>query len=246
MDLNQKLKQLFQLSDGILLPDEVALEEISKKQEELKEWNEEIVLKGFDTMRVFLQDLASQNVENFISLADEMSWNAAGEEPRKNLRSNIDGPSIWELTRHLSNWMKVLSPPIQALDMQGDSELIQCSKSNDTVIASLATMMLGYEEFHYLGSRELFIELLNTRRQSILRLELSRLLHVRYHDPEALRYELVPTVIENDSQFDEIMANDDLKKRFLLFIRELVVWDIVTNGEEPYKRWSGWWIRSVE
>jgi hypothetical protein len=107
-------------------------------------------------------------------------------------------------------------------------------------------MMLGYEEFYYLGSRELFIELLNTRRQSMLRLELCRLLHVRYHDPDALRHELVPTVIENDSQFDEIMANDDLKKRFLLFIRELVVWDIVTNGEGPYKRWSGWWIRNVE
>lgn len=245
MDLQNKLRGLFQLSDSLLLPDETSLHEISEKQKELKEWNEEIVLQGFNTMKVFLQELASQNIENLIGLADEMSWNSAGKESSKILRSNIDGPSIWELTRHLSNWMKVLSPPIQALDMQGDTELIHCLKSTDVIVSSLAAMMLGYKEFHYLGSRELFIELLNTRRQSMLRLELCRLLYVRYHDPEALRYELVPTVID-DNKFDEIMANDDHEKRLLSFIRELVVWDIATNGEGPYKRWSGWWVKSVE
>jgi hypothetical protein len=116
---------LFQISDSLLLPDETALHEISKKQEELKEWNEEIVLQGLITMKVFLQEFASQNIENLIGLADEISWNAARKESSKKLRSNIDGPSIWELTRHLSNWMKVLSPPIQALDMQGETELIR-------------------------------------------------------------------------------------------------------------------------
>ena len=246
MNLQNKLRGLFQLSDSLLLPDELSLHEISEKQTELKECNEEIVLHGLNTMKEFLQELASQNIENLIGLADEMSWNAAGKESSQNLRSNIDGPSAWELTRHLSNWMKVLSPPIQALDMQGDTELIHCLKSNDINVATLATMMLGYEEFLYLGSRELFIELLNTRRQSIFRLELCRLLYIRYHDQEALRNELVPTVLENDNQFDEIMANGDLMKRFLSFIRELVVWDIVTNGEGPYKKWSGWWVRSVE
>jgi len=246
VNLQNKLRGLFQLSDSLLLPDETALPEISKKQEELKGWNDEIVLQGLNTMKALLQDLASRNIESLIGLADELTWNVTGSESRKNLRSNINGPSIWELTRHLSNWMKVLIPPIQALDMQGDTELIHCLKSKDTIIASLAAMMLGYEEFHYLGSRELFIELLNTRRQSMLRLELCRLLYIRHRDPEALRYELVPTVVDDDNQFDEIIANEDLKKRFLSFIRELVVWDIVTNGEGPYKRWSGWWIRSVE
>jgi len=89
-------------------------------------------------------------------------------------------------------------------------------------------MILGFKEFRYVGSRELFIEPLNTRRQPMLRLELWRLLYIRYHDPEALRYELVPAVIKNDSQFDEIIANNNLKKRLLSFQRTGKVF-----GENP-------------
>lgn len=246
VDLQNKLRGLFQLSDSLLLPDEAALDQISKKQSEIREWNEEIVLQGLSTMKVFLQELASQNREKLISLADEMNWDAGGKESTQNSTANINGPSVWELTRHLSNWMKVLSSPIQALDMQGGKELIHCLKSKDTVIATLAAMMLGYEEFHYLGSKELFIELLNSKRQSILRLELCRLLYVRYHDPEALRYNLVPMVISNDNQFDKIMANDVQERNLLSFIRELIVWDMATSGKGPHKKWPSWWIGNIE
>jgi len=241
--LNQKLVDLFQASDGLLLPDESTLDGISRKQQEVQAFGEELVLQGFIAMRDFLRGLASQNKT---SLMVELSWIPYENPQSSRTNSYSNSLSLWELTRHLSNWMKVLSSPIQALDMQGETELIKCFRSRDIIIATLAAIFLGFEDFHYLGSRELFIELLNTRRQSMLRLEICSLLYIRYHDPEALRYELVPAVIKNDSQFDEIIANDDLKKRLLSFIRELVVWDIVSNGEGPYKKWSGWWIRSGE
>jgi len=242
-NLNQKLMELFQMSDGLLLPDESTLNEISRKQQEIEAFGEGLVHQGFIAMRDYLQELAGQNKDR---LMVELNWTPYEKPQSRRTKSYSDSPSLWELTRHLSNWMKVLSFPIQALDMQGETELIQCFKSREIIIATLAAMILGFEEFHYLGSRELFIELLNTRRQSMLRLELCRLLYIRFHDPEALRYELVPAIIENDSQFDEIITNNNLKKKLLSFIRELVVWDIVTNGEGPYKRWSGWWIRSSE
>lgn len=45
-DLNRALLELFRSPDGLLLPDESAIEEISKKQHELRVWNEDIVLQG--------------------------------------------------------------------------------------------------------------------------------------------------------------------------------------------------------
>ena len=38
MDLHQKIKRLFQLSDSLLLPDEITFDDISKKEDELREW----------------------------------------------------------------------------------------------------------------------------------------------------------------------------------------------------------------
>ena len=57
-DLNRTLLDLFRSSDGLLLPDQSVIEEISKKQHELKVWNEEIVLQGLITMKELLQELA--------------------------------------------------------------------------------------------------------------------------------------------------------------------------------------------
>lgn len=56
-DLQQKLHELFQSSDGALLPDEIALQNISEKQEELKAWNEGFVLQGFITIFIVILNL---------------------------------------------------------------------------------------------------------------------------------------------------------------------------------------------
>jgi len=66
---------LFQLSDGLLLPDEAVIEEISRKQEELRTWTEDIVLQGLITMREFLRELAKQNEASWVNPMDQMDWN---------------------------------------------------------------------------------------------------------------------------------------------------------------------------
>lgn len=99
-DLNQKLLALFQLADGLSLPDETVLEEISKKQRSLSAWNEEIVLQGLIAMREFLQDLASQNQAVLANLMYEMDWDyneiSQGELPKRilNLPSELEFPII--------------------------------------------------------------------------------------------------------------------------------------------------------
>jgi len=59
--LSQKLGELFQTSDGLLLPDESTLDEISIKQQEIEVFGEELVHQGFIGMRDYLRGLASQN-----------------------------------------------------------------------------------------------------------------------------------------------------------------------------------------
>lgn len=45
-DLDRQLLALFRSSDGLLLPDETTLHEISLRQDALKTWSEEIVFQG--------------------------------------------------------------------------------------------------------------------------------------------------------------------------------------------------------
>ena len=242
VDLNRKLIDLFLLSDGLLLPDEVVLEEISKKQRSLRGWNEEIVLQGLITMKESLQYLTSQNKAGLVNSMDKMDW-SLNEMPQNGLRKrNLNLPSVWELTRHLSNWMTVFIPPVRALDILGDMELIRCLESNDHLTSTLATIVLGHKDFNYLGSGGKFRELLNSRRQTILRLELCRLIYTRYHDPQILGKEVVPNLITTGDQYDAIMTSEVQGKRFLSYTRELVVWDIATKGEGPHKKWPSWWI----
>ncbi len=71
-ELNRKLMELLQLSDGLLLPDEAIIEKISKKQQELRAWNEDIVFQGLITMKEFLQELANQNEAGLVNPMDEI------------------------------------------------------------------------------------------------------------------------------------------------------------------------------
>lgn len=70
-DLNRTLLELFRSADGLLLLDETIIEEISKKQDELRVWNEDIVLRGLTTMRELLQELADQNHTDFVNFWDD-------------------------------------------------------------------------------------------------------------------------------------------------------------------------------
>jgi len=153
-----------------------------------------------------------------------------------------NSPSIWELTRHLSNWTTVFVPPVRALDLPGDMELVSCLEATDRYISTMAAIMLGTEEFNYVGSIEKFSKILNHRCETTLRLETDCLLYIRYHDLQTLRKESVPNLIASDSQFDIIFESDIQRKRFLSYIRELVVWDIATKGEGPRRKWPKWWV----
>ncbi|SRR6266498_5433912 len=239
-DLNRTLLDLFRSSDGLLLPDESVIEEISKKQDELKVWNEEIVLQGLITMKELLQELANQTY--LVNSIDEMEWDFSESFQNRPLARNQNSPSVWELTRHLSNWAIVFIPPLRALDLRGDMELVRCLESPDYHLSTLATIMLGYEEFNFVGSIEKFSEILNQRCQISLRLEICRLLYTRYHDLQALRKAIVPNLITSDSQYDSIFESDTQRKRFLSYIRELSVWDLATKGEGPRRKWTEWWV----
>jgi hypothetical protein len=241
-DLNRTLLELFRSSDGLLLPDESVIDEISKKQHALRVWNEDIVLQGLITMKVLLQKLADQNQIGVVSLSDDVDWGIQDSPQNPPAKRNQDSPSIWELGRYLSNWTKVLVPPVRALDLSGDMELVRCLESADYHVSILATIMLGYDEFRYVGSIERFKGLLNPRYQTALRLEICRLLNTRYHDEYALKKESVPNLITSDSQFDIIVENDIERKKLLAYIRELVVWDMATQGEGPRRKWSQWWV----
>jgi hypothetical protein len=120
-------------------------------------------------------------------------------------------------------------------------ELINCLESTNQYISTLAAIMFGYEDFNYLGSIEKFSEILKNKSQTILRLELGRLIYIRYRDPQILRKETVPYLIVSRDQYDAIFESDIQRKRFLSYIRELVVWDIATKGEGPRRKWAKWW-----
>jgi hypothetical protein len=241
-DPNRTLLELFQLADGLLLPDEAVLEAISKKQRSLTHWNEDIVLQGLTTMKQFLQSLAGHNHADLANSMDEMAWVFRDGHQNHLPKSNPNFPSVWELTRHLSNWTMVFIPPVRALDLRGDMELISCLESRDRSISALAAIMLGFEEFNHIGSIEKFNEILNNRNQTILRLEICRLIYTRYHDPEVLRVEIVPNLITSNDQYDIIFESDVQRKRLLSYIRDLVVWDIVTKSEGPRRKWASWWV----
>lgn len=102
--------------------------------------------------------------------------------------------------------------------------------------------MLGYDEFRYVGSIERFREVLNNRCQTALRLEICRLFHTRYDDVHPLRKEIVPNLITSDSQFEIVVESDIQRKKFLAYIRELIVWDIATKGAGPRRKWAQWWV----
>lgn len=239
-DLNRTLLDLFRFSDGLLLPDESVIEEISKKQHELKVWNEEIVLQGLIIMKELLQELASQNQTYLVNSLNEMEWGFSERYQNRSPERNQTSPSVWELVRHLSNWIIVFIHPVRALDLRGDMELVNCLESPDHHISTLATIMLGYEEFNFVGSIEKFREILKHRSQTTLRLETACLLYTRYHDLQALRKEIVPNLIASASQFDIISESDIQRKGFLSYIRELTVWDIATKGEGPRRKWTKW------
>ncbi len=215
---------------------------MSRKQEELTTWNEDIVFQGLITMREFLQELAKQNEASLVNPMDQMDWNLTEKSQNGLSERNLNLPSVWELTRHLSNWILVFIPPVRALDLRGDMQLVSCLESTDHYVSTLAAIVLGQKDFNYLGSGEKFRELLNTRRQTILRLELCHLIYIQYHDPQILGKEVVPNLIARGDQYDAIMASEVQGKRFLSYTRELVVWDIATKGVGPHKKWPSWWV----
>lgn len=102
-DLNRTLLELFRSSDGLLLPDESVIEEISRKQHELRVWNEDIVLQGLITMKALLQKLADQKQTGVVNLWDDMDWGIQDSPQNSPAERNQDSPSIWELARYLSN-----------------------------------------------------------------------------------------------------------------------------------------------
>jgi hypothetical protein len=181
-DLNRRLLDLFRSSDGLLLPDKSVIDEISKKQHELKVWDEEIVLQGLITMNELLQGLANQDQISLVHAIDEMEWGVRGTYQNRTPERGQFFPSVWELARHLSNWIIVFIPPLRALDLRGDRQLVSCLESPDHHVSTFATIMLGYAEFNFVGSMEKFNEILNHRYQTALRLEICRLLYTRYHD----------------------------------------------------------------
>ena len=77
--LRQTLLALFRSADGLLLPDEAALEEISRKQRSLSRWNEDIVMQGLTTMVEFLQDLASEDQADLLNSMPELEWILSGK-----------------------------------------------------------------------------------------------------------------------------------------------------------------------
>ncbi|HLO18622.1 MAG TPA: hypothetical protein VK206_27570 [Anaerolineales bacterium] len=167
-NLRQTLLALFRSADGLLSPDEAALEEISRKQRSLSRRNEDIVLQGLTTMVEFLQDLASENQADLLNSVHQMEWIFDEKSESQLPMVSRNSPSIWELTRHLSNWTTVFVSPVRALDLPGDMELINCLESTNQHISTLAAIMLGYEDFNYLGSIEKFSEILNNKSQTIL------------------------------------------------------------------------------
>jgi hypothetical protein len=241
-DLNRTLLELFRSADGLLLPDETVIEEISKKHDELRLWNEDIVLQGLITMKDLLQELADQNRIDFVHLWDDTDWSIQDSPRNLSPERNQHSPSIWELARHLSNWTIVFVPPVRALDLNGDLELIRCLDSPDHYVSTLAAVMLGCGEFNFVGSIEKFSEMMNHSCASSLRLEVCRILYSRYHDLQAFRKEIVPNLVTSDSQFDVIVESDIRRNKFLDHLRELVVWDIATQGEGPRRKWAQWWV----
>jgi hypothetical protein len=193
-------------------------------------------------MKNLLQELGNQDQTYLENAIDEMEWGFRETYQNQPQGRNKDSPSVWELARHVSNWIIVFIPPLRALALRGDMELVRCLESPDHHVATLATIMLGYEDFNFVGSIEKFSEILNQRCQTSLRLEICRLLYTRHHDLRALRKEIVPNLITSDSQYDSIFESDTQRKRFLSYIRELSVWDLATNGEGPRRKWMEWWI----
>jgi hypothetical protein len=241
-DLHRALLELLRSSDGLLLPDKSVIDEISKKQHELEVWDEEIVLQGLITMKELLQELANQNQTYLVHAMDEMEWGFREQCQNPTPEVKQIFPSVWELARHLSNWIIVFIPPLRALDLRGDRGLVSCLESPDHHVATLATIMLGCEEFNFVGSIEKFSEILNQKCQTSLQLEIRRLLYTRYNDLHALRKEIVPNLITSDRQYDIIFESDIQRKRLLSCIRELAVWDIATKGKGPRRKWATWWI----
>jgi hypothetical protein len=241
-NLHRALLDLFQSADGLLLPDEAVLQEISRKQCDFSRWNEAIVLQGLTTMVEFLQDLATENQVDLINSMEEMEWDFREKSQSQLQALSRNLPSMWELARHLSNWIIVFIPPVRALDLRGDMELISCLDSKDSHISTLAAIMLGHEEFNYLGSIEKFSEILNGKYPTTLRLEIGRLLYMRYRDPQVLRKETVPYLISSENQYDTIFESDVQVRRFLSYVRELVVWDIASQGAGPKRKWAKWWV----
>jgi hypothetical protein len=240
--LNQQLLDLFHASDGLLMPDEFALQEISIKQDILKAWNEEMVLQGLISMKEQIQNLAGQNKSSLMDFMDELDWELPEQASSLFSKTNPKFPSWWELTRTLSNWVTVFIPPVRTLDLPDDWELIKCLAQEDHFISTLAVIMLEDEEFNFLGCVERYQEMLNTRRDTILRLELGRLMFTRYDDPQVLENESVPNLISSHDKYQAIITSREHRKRLFEYIRKLVVWDIATEGDGPHEKWPFWWV----
>ena len=247
MDNRRKaLIDLFHSSDGLLLPDPANLDQIAAAQQKLARWRKGIIGGGLLCMKNMLQGMVN-GYEN--SLGETLEDNPWQESSRSMLEISPHTPlgtpgrtfpSLAELARHLSNWMIVFVPVVQALDSLGEEDFTRCLRAGDNKVTTLATILLGQDEFKYLWDLYTLRDVLNRSKSTAQQIELSRLIFERYDESLDLTRAITPNVL-SISSFDFCMGDQSVQRRLLFYLRELTVWDIATNGAGPKVRWPMWW-----
>jgi len=243
---SQALIDLFRASDGLLLPDPANLDQIVAAQQKLARWRKGIVDGGLLCMKNLLQGMV-HGYEN--SLGETLEDSPWLESSRSMLEMSPHAPlgtpgrtfpSLAELARHLSNWMIVFVPVVQALDSLGEEDLTRCLCNRDDKVTALATILLGQDEFKYLWDLHTLRDVLNLSKGTAQQIELSRVIFERYYESLDLARAITPNILSTSS-FDFCISDQSAPRKLLFYLRELTVWDIATNGAGPKVRWPLWW-----
>lgn len=242
----EPLANLFRLSESFFLGDATAERAILELHRDLRGRGEAVVEQGFLCMRALLQELVSGHEDALYETLDAGEWRVDGGgglsgskiwPPTSQLRTY---PSLAELSRHLSHWVRGFIPVVSGLGTVGEDALFRCLESRDYQLATLATILLGDDSFNYVWDAAQLRLSINRCSHVVQGLELGRILFQRYSDLEALRELVVPILIFNSS-FDLLAEDHALRKDVLLYLREVTIWDIATDGRGPRTKWPTWW-----
>lgn len=242
----EALSSLFHLSESFFLGDESAGREIRHLQSALRTRGETVVEEGFLCMRILLQELVDGHADDLYGTLERGDWRA---DRASGPSASIDWPpesqfrtypSLAELSRQLQYWVRGFVPVVAGLGNGGEEVFSRCLDSRDYQLATIATTLLGQDEFNYFWDAAQLRLSIQRSHHVVQKIELGRVMFERYSDLDALGALVVPSLIVNAS-WDLIADDHAMRDDVLRYLRELTVWDVATSGSGPRSVWPNWW-----